>query len=132
MIYALDSNIISYLLKKDQQIIDKYNEENANGNSFIIPPVVYYEINRGLTAIGATAKIQRFNYLCSELGVGDMDIRIWTEAVKIYVGLIKRGNLIEDADIFIAAYCIINNYTLVTNNLEHFARINNLNYTNWK
>ncbi len=30
------------------------------------------------------------------------------------------GELIEDADIFIAAMCLKNDYVLVTNNVKHF------------
>jgi len=43
--------------------------------------------------------------------------------------LIKRRN--NFADILIAAFCIINGYTLVTNNEKHFRDIEELDYTNW-
>jgi len=38
----------------------------------------------------------------------------------------------KDADIFIAAYCIINDYILVTDNVSDFTRIANLKVVNWK
>jgi len=37
----------------------------------------------------------------------------------------------EDADIFIAAFCIHNNYTLVTDNTRHFQGIPELRLANW-
>ncbi|GHU53286.1 hypothetical protein FACS1894200_13840 [Spirochaetia bacterium] len=52
-------------------------------------------------------------------------------AARIYADLKKRGLLIEDADILIAAFCIQNDYILVTNNSKHFKNIGNLNSINW-
>jgi len=132
MIYALDSNIISYYLKEDKFIVQKYNEERDRGNYFVIPPYVYFEIKRGLEAINATRKLEKFEYLCSEFKMGIIDIGVLNVAVNIYVDLRKQGRIIEDADILIAAYCIINDYTLVTNNTSHFERVQNLKYINWK
>ena len=38
----------------------------------------------------------------------------------------------DDGDIFIAAQCIVNDYTLVTDNTGDFERINGLKTVNWK
>jgi len=38
----------------------------------------------------------------------------------------------KDADIFIAAHCIVNDYTLVTDNTGDFERIDGLKFVNWK
>jgi len=61
-----------------------------------------------------------------------MNRAIWNEAVKIYANLKNKGNLIEDADIFIGAYCIVNDYILITNNSSHLGRIDGLNFVEWK
>jgi len=39
--------------------------------------------------------------------------------------------LIEDADILIAASCLVEGMILVTDNEEHFRRIENLEVENW-
>ena len=49
MFYALDTNIISYFLKGDITIIRKMEEEMRKGNDFVIPPIVYFEIQCHLT-----------------------------------------------------------------------------------
>jgi predicted nucleic acid-binding protein len=49
----------------------------------------------------------------------------------IYIRLRKSGIIIDDADILIAAYCIQNNYTLVSNNMKHFEGMENLQVENW-
>jgi predicted nucleic acid-binding protein len=52
-------------------------------------------------------------------------------ASMIFVKLQRRGIVIDDADILIAAWCIQNDYILVTNNLKHFENIENLKIENW-
>ena len=130
--YALDTNIISYILKRNDGITKNFVTEKEKGNTFNIPPLVYYEINRGLLSINATKMMKEFDKLCRQLKVGEMNRKIWNEAIKIYATLKNQGKLIEDADIFIAAYCIIYNYVLVTNNKNHFERVNDLDFIEWK
>ena len=60
-----------------------------------------------------------------------MDKETGEIAAYIYAKLQKRGRLIEDADLLIAAYCIQNDYTLVTNNSKHFENIDTLQFVNW-
>ena len=47
------------------------------------------------------------------------------------VSFYLRGNN-EDADILIAAFCLHNNYILVTDNIKHFKNIKGLNTVNWR
>ena len=48
MTYALDSNIISYLIKDDAALYARINKAIDDGARCIIPPVVYYEVNERL------------------------------------------------------------------------------------
>ena len=131
MIYALDSNIISYLLKDNPKVYDNFDKVVANGGRCIIPPIVYYEVKCGLLFSGATTKAIAFDTLCHELGVGEMSVPIWNEAARRYADLRKRGRPIEDADLFIAAFCIVIGCTLVTNNEKHFDGIDGIQIVNW-
>ena len=56
---------------------------------------------------------------------------IMIKASEIYSTLKRRGELIGDADILIAASCLVRNMTLITNNENHFRRIDNLPVENW-
>jgi len=131
MTFALDSNIISYLLKDNATVYAWLDKALDEGNCCIIPPVAYYELRRGLLFSGATKKADDFETLCRELGVGRMSTRIWDEAARIYSNQRKIGQMIEDADIFIAAFCVINGYILVTNNTRHFVGIEGLALVDW-
>jgi len=65
------------------------------------------------------------------LNMDEMDIKTLDIAANIYANKKHHGNLIEDADILIAASCIAHGYTLVTNNERHFAGIDGLCVVNW-
>jgi predicted nucleic acid-binding protein len=129
--YALDTNIISYYLKKNQEIIEKVSIEINNNNRIIIPPIVYFEIKRWLLSNNAMVKLAAFNILCSYSDMGIIDKEILEISVSLYIDLRKRGIAIEDADILIAAYCIKNDCILVTNNIKHFENIKGLKIINW-
>lgn len=131
MTFALDTNIVTYALKGDEDVLSSIVSEVKKGNDIIIPPTVYYETIRWLKLLNSQKKIKSFDKLhrdvIESLGRGVLD-----KAADIYAGLKRNGNIIDDGDILIAAFCIINNYTLVTNNAKHFKIIDGLQYVNWK
>jgi tRNA(fMet)-specific endonuclease VapC len=53
------------------------------------------------------------------------------QAATIYADLHRRGELICDADILIAATAITHGLTVATNNQAHFRRIPDLLVVNW-
>lgn len=129
--FALDTNIISYLIKGNKDISARIARETARGNEIVIPPIVYFEIKRGLLAIGATKQMQMFDKLCENTMVGELDRAVLDVAANTYATLRQAGQPVEDSDILIAAYCIRNVYTLVTNNVKHFEAIDGLKFVNW-
>jgi predicted nucleic acid-binding protein len=132
--YALDTNIISFIMRGDKQVVDTYHQMSDRGDTFVIPIAVYYEVRRGLLATGATAKMKSFERLCWWFDVEEMGIDEWEKAAQIHASLRKRGTPLgrDDGDIFIAAQCIINGYTLVTDNTGDFERVDELKTVNWK
>jgi len=129
-IYALDSNIVSYYLKSNQEVINRINVEIQN-NSIVISPIVYYEIQNWLIRNNAKKKIAIFEKMYSDKGIGIIDKNTMDIASIIFIKLKKRGIVIDDADILIAAWCIQNGYVLVTNNKKHFENIDDLKIENW-
>lgn len=131
MIYALDTNTLSYMLRRDMTVCNRYLMESDKGHECIIPPVAYYEIKRGLLAVNATAKEREFDNLCRDFEIGEMNSRAWLYAAQLYAVNKQAGRMIDDADLFIAAFCVEGGYTLVTNNTKHFERIDGLQLVNW-
>ena len=131
MTYALDTNIISYLLRGDETVTQRWREERIRGNKSIIPILAYYEAKRGLVAANATTKLRAFEQVCSALSVEVLSLDDVDTASRIYTERKKQGKSIEDADLLIAAQAIARGYILVTNNTKHFDNINGLIYENW-
>jgi tRNA(fMet)-specific endonuclease VapC len=50
---------------------------------------------------------------------------------KIKADLRSKGKIIEDFDILIASIAIVNSCILITNNTDHFERIDDLQIENW-
>lgn len=129
--YTLDTNIVAYLMKGMHGIGEKLESLLEEGNKIIINPITYYEICRGLISAESTSKLQVFRKICEAFGVSEFSKQAWDKAAAIYADLRAKGELVEDADIFIAAICICNSYVLVTNNEKHFQRIKDLTIENW-
>jgi predicted nucleic acid-binding protein len=129
--YALDSNIISFYLKGNTTVIANIEKAIIDDHAIVIPPIVHYEVKRGLLLIGADKQLRKLETLCSLFPVGELGDYLLEESIKIYVQERKAKRNTEDADIFIAAFCIHNNYTLVTDNIKHFQNITGLNSINW-
>jgi len=131
MTYALDTNIIIHLLHGNLTVRDnrdKIIKQNAN---IIIPPIVDYEMRRGFLCKSTPAKEKEYNLLCNYYSVGRITSKILEQGVKVYADLYKKRLTIGELDILIAAFCIANNYTFVTDNTKHFKNIEGLLFVNW-
>jgi len=137
MIYALDANTISFFLRGEGNVDSNFREKIVEAeNPYVIPFIVAYEIRRWLldrpTKLLKAFTLQFDALFESVKDKAEIPGAVWDKAVDIYIMLKQRGQLIEDADILIAAYCIHNGYTLVTDNIDDFLRIDGLELTNWK
>ena len=130
MKYTLDTNIITYYLKGNEKIMDQVDKEAKNDN-IIIPPFAYFEVKKWLLAVNSKNKLLAFEKLFEKYGIDTIDKRTLDIALPIYIKLRKNGITVDDGDLIIAAYCIQNNYTLVSNNLKHYERIDDLQVVNW-
>ena len=128
--YALDTDITSYYLKGNTKLIDRINNEVKDG-TIVIPPIVYFEIKKWLLKNNAKAKLNAFEVLLAKYGVDIITKETLDASLAVYIDLKSKNITIDAADIFIAGYCIQNNYILITNNTEHFKNINNLKIDNW-
>ena len=129
--YALDSNIVSYFLKKDIVIVARMRLENSKGNQFVIPTMVYFEINNWLLRNNSKNKMATFEKMYFAQGIGVIDKIVLDIASTVKIRMQKQGLGIEDDDLFIAAYCLKHNLPLVTNNVDHFKNVENLTILNW-
>jgi tRNA(fMet)-specific endonuclease VapC len=60
-----------------------------------------------------------------------LDDQVIVQAADIYADLHKRGELVGDADILIAASALVHGFGVTTNNENHFQRVSGLYVENW-
>lgn len=130
-VYVLDTNIISYYLKRNESVVRNMKQAIADGHDILVAPIAYYEIKRGLAVSGSVKRLNEFDHFCETFGVGRFDNDVLDVAVSIYVEQRRRGRLTDDADIFIAAFCKRNGFALVTHNTKHFECLPGLNIVDW-
>ena len=131
MIYALDTNTIIKYINGDANTMSRFLSTAKSKISMVIPSVVDYEVSRGFYHTPNPNKEAIYNAMRQNCPVIDVNAAIWDNAAQIWAKLRKQGITIGDADTLIAAFCNVNGYTLVTNNIKHFAGIAGLNLEDW-
>ena len=136
MTYVLDSNVIIHYLRAIENVVRCYRNAVSEGYRLLIPRAVDYEICRGLTLLEAVKKTATYNDMTKPSPIGqceivDMGEGIWDIAKQIYVDLRRKGFTVGEVDIFIGAFCLLHNYTLVTANTKDFKNIAGLKLKNW-
>lgn len=129
--YLLDTNIVSYILKKRNLGVNRKLEEVRRlGKKVFVSCITYYEINRGLLALNATRQLGDFNSLFRIYPILYLDIEIIETACRIHANLKNKGRAIQDADVLIAATAITRGLILVSNDSD-MARIEEIYLENW-
>lgn len=130
MKYILDTNICVYWLKGYENIEKKALEVGLEiiSISFITLSELYYGAYKSQKKEKNILNIEK---LKKKLFVVESNDMICEMFGKIKVALINKGDIIDDADIFIAACTLSENAVLVTNNEKHFERIDGLKLENW-
>jgi len=127
----LDTSILIAFLRGEEDVVAKVEEYLEEFDRLSLSIITYYEILRGLKYMGNEKKLRDFEELMDKSEIITLDREIIDKASGIYADLKRRGELVEDADILIAASCPVEGMILVTDNEEHFRRIENLKIENW-
>lgn len=129
--YTLDTNVVAAHLKKNSLVIQRMRQAEASGYPVMLNAVSYYETRRGLLFAGAHTQLAAFEQLWRTQGIAMIDQAVLDRAARIYADLRTAGQLIEDADILMAAIALVNDLALVTNNTVHFSRLADLQLEDW-
>ena len=130
MKYLLDTDICVYVLNGDERIKRKIREMGV------------YSISISNATLG---ELYFGAYYSKKVEENIKRIRAFTESLTIYsdsqesseifgkskADLKKKGQMIEDFDLLIGSIAQANNCVLVSNNRDHFNRIEGLVIENW-
>jgi tRNA(fMet)-specific endonuclease VapC len=129
--YLLDSNIVSYILKRNATVDNKLREVTRRGEEVFISCITYYEIKRGLLSINATRQLAEFKQFFEKYTILLLDdLEILEKACEIHVDLKRRGLMIQEQDILIAATAITRGLILVSNDSD-LLRVSGIILENW-
>ena len=133
MIYVLDTNAVSALMKGTPAVVERLAATAPA--EVAIPQPVLAELAFGIERLPRskrrTSLQARFDLVSAELPRAE-----WTDAVSQAFGRIKamlerRGTRIEDFDAAIAAHALSLEATLVTANLDHMVRVPGVRVEDW-
>lgn len=125
----LDTDICIELLRGNSKVIEKrrgYDEKVAV--SFMTVAELFYGAEKSDNKNENTNLIEEF-LLTVEIIPSDLDILSKFGELKATLG--KAGNILADADIFIGATAVVKCSMLITGNVDHFRRIEELRIENW-
>ena len=130
MRYMLDTNICIHLMKHTPCVVDRFSE--INNESVAISSITLAELEFGVCNSKAYEKNRA--KLISFLTL--VDILSFDNVAAVEYGIIradlqKKGSVIGQLDMLIAAHARSNSLTLVTNNVREFERVQNLIIDDW-
>lgn len=129
MRYLLDTCICVDLLRRRQEVAIKLNHvgwDNCYISEITIAELLY-GAECSLYPKANTTIIER---LCESFHVVNISDSI-REFVKQKAYLRKKGQLIEDSDLWIASTAVHNNMIMVTQNVKHLGRLDGIVIENW-
>ena len=131
MRYMLDTNICIYLIKhKPLQVFEKLQEHNPD--EICISAVTYAELVHSVEKSKAVERNRlALTILLSNIEILDFDMNAAEEYGRIRADLEKKGTPIGPLDMMIAGHAKSLGYTVVTNNVGEFKRVEGLQYENW-
>ena len=131
MRYMLDTNICIYAIKRGpREVIERLKEHNTS--EICISSVTYAELIHGVEKSKAVDKnCIALTLLLTDIEILPFDISAAEGYGEIRTELERKGALIDPLDMMIAGHARSLGYTVVTNNIKEFERIDGLRLENW-
>jgi len=127
----LDTDILSEFLRGNDKVVSNVDEHLKEFGLINLSIITYYEILNGLLYKDARKQLAKFEEFISLNKVIPLTLKMAETAAIIYADLRKKGNEIGHTDTLIAGIALVSELQLITNNTNHFKRINDLNIANW-
>jgi predicted nucleic acid-binding protein len=126
----IDSDILIYFIKGKQEIVEKLLKippQNLYTTRLNYTELIYGAYNS--TRVEENLKVVRpflENFQILEFDQESSEI-----FAKVKAHLKKNGNIITDMDLMIASIALQQEFSLVSNNIKHFKRIDGLDLIGW-
>ncbi len=133
----IDTDIFSEILKGiDRNVAARARAYHATFGYYTISTISVMEIVKGFHKVQREDRIQKFLTSLSSVELVTLDLQSSELAGRIYADLERTGQPIGRADPMIAAIALKLDLTLITGNVSHYQRIQQLDYSlkieNWR
>jgi tRNA(fMet)-specific endonuclease VapC len=128
--YLLDTNIISDLIRNPKGKVAKHIARVGEKN-VCTSIIVAAELRYGCAKSGSKRLLEAVESLLGELNVLSLEGPADAEYGRIRAELERRGTPIGGNDLLIAAHALAIEATMVTANVDEFARVKGLKVQNW-
>ena len=131
MNYVLDTNTIICYLNDDVNVIQNFDNAAINECNLIIPKAIDYELRRGFGIYPAKRKEAMYNIVLQQCSLGELGFDVWDCVTQVYIDLYNKRFTVGEIDMLIGAFCLVNEYTLVTNNTKDFENMDGIKLVDW-
>ncbi len=129
--YLLDTNIVSYWMKGDKQVINKI--QSYPPVDLALSAITYAEILYGIakSPVKKKERTKKIKEIAAILKILPFEENAAKYYALIRTTLEKRGTIISERDLQIASIAKANRLKLITHNFKEFNRIEGLIVEDW-
>jgi tRNA(fMet)-specific endonuclease VapC len=127
----IDTDILSLFFRNDLTVIEHFREYLQEHGGMDISILTFYEILSGLKHRDALKQLDMFCEFVKNNTILPLSEKSVEISSDIYAALRKTGNQLDDIDILIAGVALAHDLVLVTHNVHHFNRIEDLEVIDW-
>ena len=129
---CLDTDFLVALLRKNPEAAKKAEEYDSIGAEISTTSMNAFEIYLGAFRSREAAKnVKQADDLLSSIKILHLNLESSRKSGEILSELLRSGTPIDLRDAIIAGITLVNEYTLVTRNIEHFRRVVGLSTEAW-
>jgi len=131
LIYMLDTNICSYIIRNRPESVKKKLKEVEKLHEIALSSIVVSELLYGAYKKGSQKLVEAVKHFIDCFVIYDFDLKAAEEYALIRANLERKGVIIGAYDLQIAAHARSLSAVLVTNNEREFIRVEGLRIENW-
>jgi len=131
MLYMLDTNICSYIIRNKPQSIKAKLQEVEENHTVVLSSIVVSELLYGATKKDSPKLMQIVSAFIDNFIIYDYSKVSAKSYANIRTSLEKKGKIIGANDLLIASHALSLGAVLVTNNTREFERVEKLILEDW-
>jgi predicted nucleic acid-binding protein len=124
----LDTDYLVALLRGDAAAVAQADKIKSPKTTVINAFELYYGADRSRNPKKSHPEV---NSLLKSMDILEFEMPAVLASAKIQAELMNAGNPVNILDVLIAGIVMVNNEELLTRNVNHFNRINGLNWEKW-